>query len=287
VPDVASVPILAADRVERRYPSRRGTRGHVDGSVRALAGVSLELRRGEILGIVGRSGAGKSTLARVLLGLEPPDAGTVLYEGKPLGGLSADETRRLRRAVQVVFQDPQSSLDPRQSIGAILSEPLAVHSLAPRGRRLARSLDLLASVELPPDEALLRRRPRELSGGERQRVAIARALACDPELLILDEPVSALDASVRGQVLNLLLDLHVRRGLAMMVIAHDIRLVAQLCSRVAVLAAGRIVEEGRPSEVLSRPSDGATSELLSAARALGSAPEPQAAAARGEPGAPR
>ncbi len=262
------VPILAALRVERRYPVRRGGTAGSGRFVRALDGVSLELRRGEIVGVVGRSGAGKSTLARVLLGLEPPDAGEVLYDGVPLGRPGSAEEKRMRRAVQVVFQDPHSSLDPRQSIGAILSEPLAVHALAARGRRRERSLELLASVELPAEEGLLRRRPRELSGGERQRVAIARALACDPELLILDEPVSALDASVRGQVLNLLLELHRRTGLGMMVIAHDVRLVAQLCARVIVLAGGRVVEEGRPAELLARPADGSTAELLAAARAL-------------------
>ncbi len=270
------VPILAAEAVSRRDALGRGDGRRAGEEVLALDRVSFELRRGEIVGVVGRSGAGKSTLVRVLLGLEEPDEGRVLYAGQPLASLDAVEAKRMRRAVQVVFQDPQSSLDPRQSIGGILSEPLAVHSLAPRSRRRARCLELLASVELPAEPGLLRRRPRELSGGERQRVAIARALACDPELIILDEPVSALDASVRGQILNLLLDLHRRSGLAMMVIAHDVRLVAQVCARVAVLAAGRVVEEGSPREVLARPSDDATAELLSAARALESpAPGPE------------
>ncbi len=266
--DTPGVPILAAEAVSRRYALGRGDGRRAGEAVLALDRVSVELRRGEIVGVVGRSGAGKSTLVRVLLGLEQPDEGRVLYAGKPLANLDAGEAKRMRRAVQVVFQDPHSSLDPRQSIGGILSEPLAVHALAPRPRRRARCLELLESVELPAEHGLLRRRPRELSGGERQRVAIARALACDPELLILDEPVSALDASVRGQILNLLLDLHRRTGLAMMVIAHDVRLVAQVCARVAVLAAGRVVEEGSPREVLARPSDAATAELLSAARAL-------------------
>jgi len=276
--------ILAARGVSRRYPRRDGGAGRAGAAVIALDAVSFGLHRGEIVGVVGRSGAGKSTLARVLLGLEVPDEGEVLYAGRPLREMTTREMQRMRRSVQVVFQDPHSSLDPRQSIGSILAEPLAVHGVVPPKRRRERSLELLASVELPAEGDLLGRMPRELSGGERQRVAIARALACSPDALILDEPVSALDASVRGQILNLLLDLRRRTGMAMMVIAHDVRLVGHLCERVAVVAGGRIVEEGAPAEVLGRPADAATAELLAAARWLETVPPAGARPAGGEPG---
>ena len=266
--EVGRPPILSAAGVGRTYPVRGG-------SVRALDDVSLALWPGEILGVVGRSGAGKSTLARLLLGLERPDEGTVAYAGRDLTSLVARDARRMRRAVQAVFQDPTASLDPRQSVGTIVAEALAVHNLAPRAGRRGRSRELLAEVGLPGEDAFLARLPRELSGGERQRVAIARALASRPEALILDEPVSALDVSVRGQVLNLLLLLQRRTGMAMLVIAHDVLLVARLCTRVLVLSGGRVVEEGPAARVLTRPAGPATAELLSAARWL----------AAGEPGA--
>ena len=265
----APSPILAAAGVGRSYPVRGGI-------VRALDGVSLALWPGEILGVVGRSGAGKSTLARLLLGLERPDQGAVTFAGREVESLAPGDARRMRRAVQAVFQDPTASLDPRQSVGTIVAEALAVHNLAPRRGRRGRSRELLAEVGLPGEDAFLARLPRELSGGERQRVAIARALASRPEALILDEPVSALDVSVRGQVLNLLLMLQRRTGMAMLVIAHDVLLVQHLCTRVLVLSAGRVVEEGLPSRVLTRPEGEATAELLAAARWL-AAGEPAAA----------
>jgi ABC-type glutathione transport system ATPase component len=254
--------------VVRRYP-QRGRRWNIGrGALAAVDGATLELHRGEILGLVGRSGAGKSTLGRVLLGLEEPDAGEVAFEGRMLAACTAAEMRSFRRAVQAVFQDPRAALDPRQAIESIVAEPLAVHGLARRGERRERAAALLREVGLPGDRGFLRRRPGELSGGERQRVAIARAIACRPRALVLDEPVSALDASVRGQVLNLLLDLHGRTGLTMLLIVHDVTLVARMCTRVAVMARGRIVEEGPPARVLPRPADEATVELVAAARSL-------------------
>lgn len=281
-------PILAARHVVRRYPARGGVRwGRERGWAPALDGVSLELWPGEILGLIGRSGSGKSTLARVLLGLETPDEGEVTFDGRPLGSLSDPEQRRLRREVQVVFQDPHASLDPRQSVGGILAEPLAVHRLVPRGERRSRGKVLLGEVGLPSDDAVLDRLPRALSGGERQRVALARALASGPRALILDEPVSALDVSVRGQVLNVLLELRERAGLAMLLIAHDVRLVARLCGRVVVMAGGRVVEEGPTRGVLENPAHTATSELLAAARWLSEPPRAETARSPGEHSADR
>jgi ABC-type glutathione transport system ATPase component len=266
-------PILAARDVVRIYPGRGGVPwGRQRNRVVALDCVSLELRPGELLGLVGRSGSGKSTLARVLLGLERPDRGEVSFEGRPLEALTEPERRRLRRDVQVVFQDPHAALDPRQSVGGVVAEPLAVHGLVPRYERRKRGKHLLGEVGLPGEDAFFDRSPRGLSGGERQRVALARALASGPRALILDEPVSALDASVRGQVLNLLLDLQDRSGLAMLLIAHDVRLVARLCTRVAVMAGGRVVEEGPTRMVLESSAHEATAELLAAARWLSKSP---------------
>jgi peptide/nickel transport system ATP-binding protein len=263
-----ATPVLEARGVIRRYPPRGGVGGRAGRENLVLDGVSLALRPGEILGLVGRSGAGKSTLARILLGLEPPDGGEVRFRGQPIGALDAAGMQRFRRAVQVVFQDPHASLDPRHSLGAIVSEPLAVHGVVGHQGRRERGARLLREVGLPGTAAFLARHPRELSGGERQRVALARALACGPKVLILDEPVSALDVSVRGQVLNLLLDLHRGSGLALLLIAHDVRLVARVCDRVAVMAGGTIVEEGAPESVLASPGHPATAELVGAARWL-------------------
>jgi len=263
-----ATPILEALGVVRRYPPRGGAAGRAGRENVVLDGASLALRSGEVLGLVGRSGVGKSTLARVLLGLEAPDGGEVRFRGHPIDALDDAGLKRFRRAVQVVFQDPHASLDPRHSLGGIVSEPLAVHGVVGRRGRRERGARLLREVGLPGTEAFLDRHPRELSGGERQRVALARALACEPEVLILDEPVSALDVSVRGQVLNLLLDLHRVNGLALLLIAHDVRLVARVCGRVAVMAGGRIVEEGPPGSVLASPGHPATAELVGAARWL-------------------
>jgi peptide/nickel transport system ATP-binding protein len=280
-------PILAARDVVRTYAGRGGVAwGRHRDPVVALDGVSLELWPGEILGLVGRSGSGKSTLARLLLGLERPDRGEVTFDGRPLASLTEPEWHRMRRDVQVVFQDPQAALDPLQSVGGVVAEPLAVHRLCPRGERRGRGKLLLGEVGLPAEDAFLDRSPRELSGGERQRVALARALATGPRALILDEPVSALDASVRGHVLNLLLGLQDRGRLAMLLIAHDMRLVARVCSRLAVMAGGRVVEEGPTREVLENPTDPATVELGAAARWL-SEPTARDAHTLGEPGAVR
>lgn len=260
-------PLLEARDLVRRYPARGRAWPRGAGTVTALDGASLALRGGEVLGLVGRSGSGKSTLARVMLNLERPESGEVAFRGRVLAAPTRAELHNLRRDVQAVFQDPHGALDPRQRIGAAVAEPLVIHRVIPGSARRERVAALLRQVGLPAEREFLRRLPAELSGGERQRVALARALASEPKAIVLDEPVSALDVSVRGQVLNLLLELHRSSGMAMLVITHDIELVARLCGRVAVMAGGRVVEEGPPEEVLRHPRSEPTAELLAAARA--------------------
>jgi oligopeptide/dipeptide ABC transporter ATP-binding protein len=259
------------------------------GSVAALAGVDLEVRRGECLGIVGESGSGKTTLALCLLRLLEPTAGRVLFDGEDLTALSPRDLRRRRRHFQMIYQDPFDSLDPRQKVGAAVAEPLRVRSaIAPPGERPARRLRgaaasaaaraLLATVGLPAH--LAGRLPHELSGGQRQRVGIARALAMEPQLLIADEPVSALDISVRSQILNLLADLQQRMGLTLLLIAHDLSVVEQMADRVAVFYCGRIVELGPCQALFSHPLHPYTASLIAAVPAA----LPAAAAALAEEG---
>jgi oligopeptide/dipeptide ABC transporter ATP-binding protein len=250
------------------------------GAVRALDGVGLALARGESLALVGESGSGKSTLARALAGLVPVAGGTVTLDGVELTGLGRRGWRSVRRRMQLVFQDPAASLDPRLRAGAIVAEPLAVHGLAPGPARAQRVAALLAQVGLDP--ALAGRYPHQLSGGQRQRVGLARALALEPELLLLDEPVSSLDVSVQAQILNLLLDLRGAGRLAYLLIAHQLGVVRQLAERVAVLFAGRIVEEAGTGALFESPLHPYTRALLAAApRAeVGRLPDP----GRGGPG---
>jgi oligopeptide/dipeptide ABC transporter ATP-binding protein len=260
--------LLAAEGLEKRYPLRRSPFGPRRGSVAALAGVDLEVRRGECLAVVGESGSGKTTLARCLLRLVEPTAGRVRFAGEDLLALPPGELRRRRRRFQMIYQDPYDSLDPRQRIGAALVEPLLVHRLAgrtggswrrrPAARR--RALELLATVGLPA--AAADRYPHQLSGGQRQRVGIARALAVEPELLVADEPVSALDVSVRSQILNLLAELQQRMGLTLVLIAHDLAAVEQMADRVAVFYLGRIVELAPRAELFAHPLHPYTASLL-------------------------
>jgi len=268
---VAAEVLLAAEGLEKRYPLRRSPFGRGPASLAALAGVDLEVRRGECLAVVGESGSGKTTLARCLLRLIEPTAGRVRFAGEDLLALPAAELRRRRRRFQMIYQDPYDSLDPRQRIGAALAEPLLLHRLengVPGGlgnrRRAARrrALGLLATVGLPASAA--DSFPHQLSGGQRQRVGIARALAVEPDLLVADEPVSALDVSVRSQILNLLADLQQRMGLTVMLIAHDLAAVEQLADRVAVFYLGRIVELAPRAELFARPLHPYTVGLLAA-----------------------
>ena len=219
---------------------RLGGRPAVDDGVRAVRGVTLEVRPGEILGLVGESGSGKSTLGRVMAGLYHPDGGQVLYDGNTLAGLNKIGWKQFRRRVQIMFQDPVSSLNPRFTAGAVVEEGLIIHRLGSADQRRRRVEELLSEVGLPPDTA--GRYGHEFSGGQRQRLSLARALSLDPEILIADEPVSALDVSIQAQIINLLLELRARRGLTLVLVSHDLPLVRIMADRLAVMYGGLLME---------------------------------------------
>jgi oligopeptide/dipeptide ABC transporter ATP-binding protein len=254
--DVGEV-TLRADSLIKEYPGRRGRP-----PVRAVRNVSLELEAGTTLGVVGESGCGKSTLARLLVGLEPPTFGTVEIEGQPVRASSTAERRALARRIQLVFQDPFSSLDPRLPVRRALSEVLKVHELADRNARAARVEALLEMVALPSRFAV--RYPHELSGGQAQRVAIARALAVEPRILVLDEPTSALDVSVRAEVMNLLIRLQEELGLTFVFISHDLGMVRHISDEIRVMYLGRVVESGSYDAVLDNPLHPYTRALAAA-----------------------
>jgi ABC-type glutathione transport system ATPase component len=244
------------------FPLRAGLFSHRAGVRRVLQGVDLDVRRGECVALVGESGSGKTTLARCALLLAPPTAGSVRFDGEELAALAPADLRQRRRRFQMIFQDPQVSLDPRVPVGRTVAEPLAVHGLLPRRDRARAAADLLARVGLSPD--LAGRYPHELSGGQRQRVGIARALATGPDLLVADEPTSALDVSARAQILNLLAGLRTSLGLSLLLVAHDLAAVAHLADRVAVLHAGRIVEIATATDLFAHPRHPYTAALLAA-----------------------
>ena len=254
--------LVEVDRLSKTFKIKgEGLVGHE--LVTAVDEVSLELRRGEVLGIVGESGSGKSTLARCMLHLIEPSSGTVRFDGQDLSGLGARQLRRLRLRMQMIFQDPASSLDPRMRVGRILAEPLRIHGLwGTPGHDEPALRDLIELVQLPPDS--LSRFPHEFSGGQRQRIAIARALTARPWLLVCDEPVSALDVSVRSSILNLLADLRQEFGLTMVFIAHDLSLVRYLCDRIGVMHRGRLVELASTEDLFADPVHDHTRELLAA-----------------------
>ncbi|MBW3589370.1 MAG: ATP-binding cassette domain-containing protein [Actinobacteria bacterium] len=238
--------------------------------VQAVTTVSFEVNRGETLGIVGESGSGKSTLARLLLALDRPTSGEILFEGKSIVGLPEKKLRHLRRQVQIVFQDPMGSLDPRMRVGKIILEP--IRSLGIEGDEKARLKELVASVGLDADS--VNRYPHEFSGGQRQRIAIARALAPRPRVLIADEPASALDVSVQAQILNLLDDLKARFDFTMMMISHDLSVIHHMCERVLVMHRGEIVEIGPTRQVFETPQHPYTKALLASVPTLdGDLPE--------------
>ncbi len=254
-------PLLQLDGIAKKFPVRDAL-GRRAGAVHAVDGVSLSVAEGEVLAIVGESGCGKSTLGRLMLNLIPPDAGTVRFAGEDLTRLSASALRARRRDMQLIFQDPFASLDPRMTVEQAVAEPLRLHRIVPRSEERARVADLLSRVGLRPE--LARRWPHEFSGGQRQRIAIARALASQPKLIIGDEPVSALDVSVQAQVVNLLADLIRDLGLTFVLISHDLGVVRHIADRVAVMYLGRIVEQGPADQVLTAPKHPYTRALLAA-----------------------
>jgi ABC-type glutathione transport system ATPase component len=234
------------------------------GRVQVLKDVTFSLDPGETLGIVGESGSGKSTLARAVLRLLEPARGRVSFRGRNLLALPAPEVRRVRREMQIIFQDPTNSLDPKMTVAESVGEPLAIHRLVARSEQQQRVLELLRLVELGPE--LLNRYPHQISGGQAQRVALARSLSTQPTLLVADEALSALDVSVRAQMANLLRDLRGSLGLACLFITHDLRLAAWLCDRIAVLSGGRLVEMGETLALIREPRDAATRALIDAAK---------------------
>jgi peptide/nickel transport system ATP-binding protein len=254
--------LIVAEDLHRSY-RRHGGRQTGPAVIKAVTGVSLHLRPAEAIGIVGGSGAGKSTLARLLLALERPDRGVVHFEGQPISDLPESRVRPLRRRFQAVFQDPSTSLDPCLRVATIIAEPLVAHSIGGTADRRKRVAELLDQVGLPA--AAADQHPRAFSGGERQRIAIARALATGPRLLILDEPVSSLDASVQAQILDLIAELRQKHELALVLISHDLEVVRDVCDRVAVMKDGIFVEEGATAQVLGRPQHQYTQALLEAA----------------------
>jgi len=255
-------PLLDVADLTKHFPVRRGLLGGVQ-LVRAVDAISFTLEAGTTLGLVGESGCGKTTTARLILGLERPTAGTIRFDGRDVLALDREGEQRYRRSVQAVFQDPYASLDPRMRVGAIVAEPLVINGeldAAGRRRRVAELLDL---VGLPERSATLF--PHEFSGGQRQRIAIARALALSPKLVVLDEPVSALDVSIRAQILNLLVDLQKRLGVSYLFIAHDLAAVAHMSRTIAVMYLGRIVEWGDAEAVALHARHPYTQALFAAA----------------------
>jgi peptide/nickel transport system ATP-binding protein/oligopeptide transport system ATP-binding protein len=262
-----SAPLLELEGVVKHFRSRDGR-----GVVRAVDGVTLALKPGETLGIVGESGSGKSTLGRLMLRLHEPDAGRIRFMGEDMLALGPRALRRRRRDMQLIFQDPYASLDPRLTVGESIAEPLVIHGIGDRASRRRKVAELLSLVGLDAEAAT--RYPHEFSGGQRQRIGIARAIALEPKLIVADEPVSALDVSIQSQVLNLLADLKARLGLAYVFISHDLAVVEHISDRVAVMYLGRVVELAEKRRLYREPAHPYTEALISAI------PEPDAARRR-------
>lgn len=259
---MAEQALLTVRGLKKDYPRTGGWIGRSTDVVKAVDGIDLDVGEGETFGVVGESGCGKSTLGRCILRLEEPSSGSILYRGQDLLQCDAKALRSLRREMQIVFQDPYSSLDPRQTVGRIIAEPFMVHHQLERGQLRLRLEELMSLVGLLPEH--LSRYPHEFSGGQRQRICIARALALHPKLIIADEPISALDVSIQAQVLNLLVDLGRRFGLTYIFISHDLRVVRHFCDRMAVMYLGRIVEIAPTTRIYGQAMHPYTRALLDA-----------------------
>jgi oligopeptide transport system ATP-binding protein len=253
---------LQMDNVKKYFPITQGVFRRRVGDVKAVDGVSFDIYKGETLGLVGESGCGKTTTGRVILQLYPITAGKIMLEGKNIAELSTDEFRRLRPRMQMIFQDPHASLNPRMTVGSIVAEPLTEHSVVRGKERQDRVEELLELVGLDPTHA--NRYPHEFSGGQRQRIGIARALALNPEFIICDEPIAALDVSIQAQVVNLLEDLQAEFGITYLFISHDLSMIRHISQRVAVMYLGRIMELAGRKEVYENASHPYTQALLSA-----------------------
>jgi oligopeptide transport system ATP-binding protein len=255
--------VLKAENLVKYYPIKAGVLRRTVGQVKAVDGVSFELYKGETLGIVGESGCGKSTLGRMLMRLEEPTAGKLTFDGVDVYSQTGGDMRRLRRDIQIVFQDPYTSLNPRKTVGDIVGEPFEIHrEVVPKGGRRQRVQELLDLVGLNPEH--INRYPHQFSGGQRQRIGIARGVALNPKVIVCDEPVSALDVSVQAQVVNLLEKLQNELGLAYVFIAHDLSVVRHISDRVGVMYLGKLVELGDEDQIYSRPTHPYTQALLSA-----------------------
>jgi oligopeptide/dipeptide ABC transporter ATP-binding protein len=279
-PDVDATPgepVLRVENLAVHYPARRGSGGRARDVVRAVDGVSFEVRPGEVLALVGESGCGKTTIARAVMRLVEPTAGRIVFRGQDIGHLRGRDLRELRQRFQMVFQDPYESLDPRQTVLETVSEPLLIHG---RGRDPAERRDLvhraLERAGLHPPEEIAKRYPHHLSGGQRQRVAIAAAMVLDPTLVVADEPVSMLDVSLRAGILQLMLELREQRDLAYLFITHDLSLAWVVADRIAVVYLGRVVEIGPAADVIGRPRHPYTRALVSVV------PVPEAGAVEGQ-----
>ncbi len=255
--------LLEVRDLVKYFPVRKGVLARAAGYVRAVDGVSFSVPRGKTLSLVGESGSGKTTAGRVILRLLEPTSGQIFFDGRDISGVRGRALRALRKQMQIIFQDPYGSLNPRMTVYSMLSEALSIHRIAPRAEQRARAEELLRLVGLPPDSA--DRYPNEFSGGQRQRIGIARALAVEPALIVADEPVSALDVSIQAQILNLMEDLQEKLGLTYLFIGHNLSVVRHISDYVAVMYLGRIVERGAVDDIFERPVHPYTKALLSAA----------------------